>query len=216
MRHVFATFILAIFASKSNAMECPERNRFVDFGQKDLQGKLHKGGPIFRAFDADGTPLLLSEQTDCLEVDLLAKDGRALDIPVVSQVEVDMTVAKLDLLHLRLNASDDTQIDALENVRVHQERLVLPKAIKAQGADFVCMHAKGSVEISCQFAPPYKPNAPLVIYCDNETCNMPVLARSETLNVSAAWAQEQTDMEALGANISSKLQTIVRFLAPHT
>ena len=45
---------------------------------------------------------------------------------------------------------------------------------------------------------------------------MQVLARSETLNVSAAWAQEQTDMEALGANISSKLQTIVRFLAPHT
>ena len=74
-----------------------------------------------------------------------------------------MAVAKLDLLHLRLNASDDTQIDAIENVHVHQERIVLPKTIKAQVADFVRMRVKGSVEISCQFAPPYTPNAPLII-----------------------------------------------------
>ena len=151
-----------------------------------------------------------------MEVDLLAKDDRALDIPVVSQIELDMAVAKLDLLHLRLNASDDTQIDAIENVHVHQERIVLPKAIKAQVADFVCMRVKGSVEISRQLALPYTPNAPLVIYCYNEACNMQVLARSETLNLSAAWVQERTDMETLGADISSKLQTIVRFLAPHT
>ena len=151
-----------------------------------------------------------------MEVDLLAKDDRALDIPVVSQIELDMAVAKLDLHHLRLNASDDTQIDAIENVHVPQERIVLPKAIKAQVANFVCMHVKGSVEISCQFAPPYTPNAPLVIYYYKEACNMLVLARSETLNLSAAWVQERTDMETLGANISSKLQTIVRFLAPHT
>ena len=81
----------------------------------------------------------------------------------MSQIELDMAVAKLDLLHLRLNASDDTQIDAIENVHVHQERIVLPKAIKAQVADFVRMRVKGSVEISCQFAPPYTPNAPLII-----------------------------------------------------
>ena len=151
-----------------------------------------------------------------MEVDLLAKDDRALDIPVVSQIEVDMAVAKLYLFHIRFNASDCTQINAIENVHVHQERIVLPKAIKAQVADFVCMRVKGSVEISRQLALPYTPNAPLVIYCYNEACNMQVLARSEMLNLSAAWVQERTDMETLGANISSKLETIVRFLAPHT
>ncbi len=31
MRHVFATFIRAVFASKSNTMECRERYCFVDF-----------------------------------------------------------------------------------------------------------------------------------------------------------------------------------------
>jgi hypothetical protein len=200
-----------------HAASCPDVHRFVDFGFTDSDGILRRGGSIFRAFDVDNKHLLIPEDTICLEVDELAKDGRLLPVPVVASIQVDMTIATLDMQELRLRSVKDVQAVTQANLAPHQTTLAQDGSISARGSNHLCVTTPNSDTISCQFLSPYQTEAPLVIYCDADSCTMPALARDTQVIVSAIWSRgEATKLETLGLEISEKLQSLYGFLADHT
>ena len=155
---------------------------------------------------------MIPERTICRMVQEVSIDGRALPIPVVSAVDVDPAVAALDVTQLRLAAMDDAAAAAEANAGPHRETLAQTGTIATRGANFLCASAEASTPVSCQVLSPYRNNAPLVIYCDARQCEMPVLVRDDQLSVSATWRRDATDPDAVGLEITDKIQVIYDFL----
>lgn len=212
MQKILAIVLFVFSTNPAFAEACPPSYRFVDFGVQGSDGVLRRGGTIFRAFDANGTGLLLRDQSICRQVDELSKDGRALPIPVVASVNVDLAVAGLDLTALQLATQDDAFTFAEQNAGPHRDRLALPDATTVRGDTYLCASSAESGATSCQIVSPYAAIAPLVIYCDAGQCRMPVLARDEKFVVSATWPSAATGPEALAQEIIGKVQTIHAFL----
>ncbi|MGB3406744.1 MAG: hypothetical protein WBA67_04560, partial [Jannaschia sp.] len=173
---------------------------------------VRRGGTIFRAFNLDGGDLVIPDRTVCLAVEEVARDGRALPIPVVTSIDVHPDAAALDLINLRLAVSDDGITTAEASARPHRETLTQVGTTEVQGENFLCAGRPGTDALSCQILPPYPSPAPLVIYCDAQRCEMPVLLRDDHLTVSAAWRRDATGPEAVGVEISARVRSIADFL----
>ncbi len=212
MYKIITSLLVVLCASEASADSCPDRYRFVDFGLEDSDGIIRRGGTILRAFDLEGTHLLVPERTICLSVDEVARDGRGLPIPVVSSVDIDPKVTAIDLTELRLRAVKDVAAAAEANASLHHEKLAQSGTITTRGQNFLCASTNGTDDLSCQISTPYGGNVPLVIYCDAQLCEMPVMGRDEQLVGSAAWRREAADPGAAGIEISDKVQRIHDFL----
>lgn len=217
MHRLAAALLVVICASQAQAQaleqeqSCPSFYRFVDFGLKGRDGVLRRGGTIFRAFRADGIHLLRPESSTCLEVEELARDGRAHPIPVVSSIGIDAQIAGLDLTELRLAASEDMVTLAAAKAASHRENLARTDAIIARGESFLCARSSEPETVSCQMLSPHPGNFPLVVYCGAGRCTTPVMARDEQLFVTASWRHRATDIEELADEISNKLKQIHTF-----
>jgi hypothetical protein len=200
------------FATPSFAQSCPEFYRFVDFGLKESDGTVTRGGTIFRAFNAEGTPLLKPEVSICRPVENLAKDGRALFIPVVSKIGIDPIAAKLDVTQLTLTEVSDVVSAAEDNAKRHGETLAKVDTATTRGEDYICASTPATDELSCQMLSLYGGNAPLVAYCDEAQCNVPVWARDKQLAISVKWPRGAAGPASTGQEIRRKLQSIYDFL----
>lgn len=212
MYRILWAILLCLSAQGAFAETCPPSYRFVDFGREDSDGVLRRGGVIFRAFDENGTRLLLPERSICRAVEEVSKDGRALPIPVVASVGVDLAVAGLDLVDLQLVKYDDSIAEAEANAVLHRETLARPDTVTWRGDSALCVEATNTDRVSCQIVSPYVAIAPLVIYCEAGQCQMPVLARDEELAITATWDSDATSSEALAQEIMGKVQEIYDFL----
>ena len=213
MLHFSIALLLALLATQAQADVCPDRYRFVDFGTTDREGILRRGGTVIRAFDTQNTHLLKRESVTCLEVEENAVDGRALKIPVVSTIEIDTSIAKLDLLSLRIGVIDDAVAAAEQNAAPHQAALAQASITKSNS--YVCALFADTTTTSCQHVSPYLANAPLVSYCNGQTCEMPALALNDGIYITTSWAQSAQSPDALGQEISAKLSLVQAFLKPH-
>lgn len=216
MHKLIAALFLVLFAQTASAEACPDKYRFVDFGLKDSQGVLRRGGTIFRAFDTKNRHLLLRDSVICHAVEENAKDGRALKIPVVSRIEIDLSIAALGFTRLQMLASDDLTAVAESNAIPHRDTLSSADVTKVQGASYLCASSANSGVISCQVQTPYAPTVPLVIYCDAARCQMPVLGFNAKVIIDAEWKRTAIDAHTLGSEIMEKLQELQDFLKPHT
>ena len=217
MNKVIASLLLVFLASEgsfirqANAEACPPKYRFVDFGRESSDGVIRRGGTIFRAFDAGGTLLLVPEGTTCRAVEEMSKDGRLLPIPVVTGIAIDLEVAGPDVSDLRLTALADVAAAAERNAALHRDRLTQTGTITTRGTSFLCAAVPENDTVSCQLVSPYEGNAALVVYCDAQRCQMPVLVRDPQLSISAIWRRGASDPEALGPEITEKIQRIHDF-----
>jgi hypothetical protein len=216
MRTFIASLLTLLFTTQAHAGGCPDFFRFVDFGLQDQSGDIHRGGLLFRAFNSEGEHLLRSQGTDCRAVDFLAKDGRALEIPVVSRINVDPALAALDINTLHLTAVSSSFELAEANAASHRAGLTTTGAEITKGANFLCVGTKSSPDLSCQVASPYANDAALVVYCDAMQCEMPVLARDAEVSVSATWDRSSMDALQTGVNATNRIQQIYDFLALHS
>lgn len=210
MYKILATFLLVLFANAAFAESCPPNYRFVDFGRQDSDGVLRRGGTIFRAFDGNGIGLLLRDRSICRSVEELSKDGRALPIPVVSSVAVNLDVAGLEFTELQLMAVDDAIAEAEANAARHRATLAQTDAVIQRGDNYLCAATAGNDAVSCQIVSPYMAIAPLVIYCHVAQCRMAVLARDEKMIIAATWSRAVRDPAA--PDIIGKVQVIYDFL----
>ncbi|MFZ5961822.1 hypothetical protein ACOXXX_02635 [Thalassococcus sp. BH17M4-6] len=205
-------FFLIGLAVPVRAEICPPSYRFVDFGSEGPDGIIRRGGVIFRAFDAAGTRLLVEERSACRSVPEVSRDGRALPIPVVFSVEVDLAVAALDLTALRLMASLAPLEEADASARRHRDRLARADTTTLRGETYVCVSDAAAQEVSCQIVPVDGGNAALVIYCDVKACQMPSMVFDDRILVSAAWPRIALAPEELVPEISERVQEIHAFL----
>jgi hypothetical protein len=212
MRRILLSFLFAFTASHASAEACPDKYRFVDFGLEDSSGALLRGGTIFRAFLPDNTPLLIKERTVCEDVHDLGKDGRSLDIPVVSRISVNTALIDLEFLELDLTKVTDVTALATENASKHQK--AQRTAELTRGEVYVCATTRGD-STSCQLLSPFENNIPLVVYCDGTHCKMPVLAFDDKLMFSAVWPRHGTSPTDIGQDISQKLTQLRDFLSQH-
>lgn len=216
MLRTIALLVFIFCMNSANAQNCPDFYRFVDFGIKANDGLFYRGGTVFRAEGFEGQALLLSRETKCRDVRDISKDGHGNPIPVVTSINYDPGKTGIDLNELRLSRVDDTKIAAEKNADLHQQSLEYPDIVSTRGPNFLCASEKQQA-LSCQLVSPYPGYIPLVVYCDFERCKMPVLAVSETLQVSASWdigAKLSNSPEMLGTEISNKAQQIHDFLKP--
>ena len=132
--------------------------------------------------------------------------------PVVTRVTYDVAKTGLDVAELHVSYAADAESAARENADRHRQRLTRAEAIR--GPASLCSAADGT--LSCQVPSPYLGNYDLVVYCDQTTCQMPVLAVHSTIVVSASWSTEFNTPETAGAAISDKVEAIHSFLAPLT
>ena len=136
------------------AADCPAFYRFVDFGITDDNGTLYRGGPVFRAEDFDGTPLLFTPATVCEDVADLLKDGRGNPIPVVSRITYDRRETDPALGWITVSAVPDASAKAAAFVALHAESLTLPGTVPFRGETFLCAQT-GETEQSCQVVSPF-------------------------------------------------------------
>ena len=217
MYKLIAALLLSMAATQGNAASCPAFHRFVDFGFIDNEGVLRRGGSIFRAFDTNNTPLLIPEETVCLDVPELAKDGRQLPVPVVSSIRIDPEIANLDLIEFRMRRSTDVLGVAQENARAHQAAAAIPENERLQSSNYLCIGQTQAENVSCQVLSPYDANVPLVIYCNADLCRMPAFARNDHVIMSATWKRgEARDLDVTGNEISNKIKSLFDFLTDHT
>ncbi|MEP5153119.1 hypothetical protein [Planktotalea sp.] len=210
MRTKILSLLFMCCAGFASAQACPDRYRFVDFGLETNDGALIRGGTIFRAFLPDNTPLLLTEQTSCEDVQYLAKDGRQLTVPVVSTISVNTALIDIGFDTLRLSKVNNVDARANENAQKHHQS----SATATRGDTFLCKQGEDQTS-SCQMLSPFGNNITLVIYCDQSHCNMPALAFNETLMFDATWPHDTSTSETLGQDISAKLVLLHDFLTQH-
>ena len=106
------SFLLGVFlfvAGGAAAQSCPDFYRFVDFGLKGQDGIIYRGGTLLRAENTNREALLLTERTTCLDVTILAKDGRGNPVPVVSSINYDPAKTGLGLDELRVTSEQNVQ-----------------------------------------------------------------------------------------------------------
>lgn len=139
MHKIIASLLFVLFAPSASPNSCPAKYRFVDFGLEDRQGILRKGGTIFRAFNAENTRLLKRDSVICHIVEENAIDGRALKMPVVSSIEIDLAVASIDFTYLQLRVSKNITPDANANANaaLHHQTLSRVDTIKTQGDTYL-------------------------------------------------------------------------------
>lgn len=217
MRKAIVSLLLFFAAGPASAQTCPEFFRFVDFGQKDSSGVIYKGGPTLRAESLSGQPLLLLERTECTNVRDLAVDGRGNPIPVVKSVTYDPAKADVAVRELRVAIADDTKAIADQNAALHLTALQEVGSQVTRGQDFLCVSSEELSGLSCQLESPYPGGVPLVVYCDDVDCKMPVLAIDRRIFVSAARPHSGTTGPKpadIGAVISDVIQQIHSFLDP--
>ncbi len=210
-----AITMLLLGAGRASAEGCPAFFRFVDFGLEARDGSIHRGGALFRAEGFDGQALLLLEKTQCLAVAEVSKDGRLNPIPVVTDIHYDPPKAGLDVIALGVRSVTDMQALADVNATPHTASLAASGAKVTRGPDFLCVDHPGQGRASCQLASPYPGKIALVVHCDAEMCDMPLLAIDGQLAISAQWTTSLTARpEELGREISQKIQAIHGFLTP--
>ena len=169
-----------------------------------------RGGPIFRGESFEGRTLFDRAQAVCRKVANIASDGHGNPIPVVAKISYDVSRTGLELSTLDVTYTKDAALAALENARQHRQNIV--GASPVQGSASLC--ARTDQGVSCQIVSPYPGNIELVVYCDQATCRMPILAANATIAISASWAHSQNDPALAGAAIHAKVSAIHDFLEP--
>jgi hypothetical protein len=212
MYKVLSLLMFIALAQPASANDCPASYRFVDFGVEGEDGEIRRGGTIFRAFNADGTRILVLEQSICRTVTSVSIDGRALPIPVVSTVSINPSLADLDLTTLELRTANDAFLAANINAVSHRGNIGKPGAVLSRGQDYVCVGFVEVDDISCEFLSPYGNRAALVIYCNTQHCEMPALARDAQLVVSAVWRRDAAEPDAVAQEIRAKVDRVRDFL----
>lgn len=210
------TYIFS-FTSPTYAQTCPDYYRFVDFGFEDNTGTMYRGGTLLRAEGFSAEALLLEDLTKCLEVRDLAKDGHGNPIPVVESINYITEITGAELSALRVSRIKDTEAAANKNAETHLANFENTENIATKGENFVCVTPKTADMISCQLVSPYAGNISLVVYCNAETCNMPVLAINKQLMISASWKSNDAmlkDPLRAGSQSAAKAQQIHDFLKP--
>ena len=195
------------------AADCPAFFRFVDFGITDDAGNLYRGGPVFRAEDFDGTPLLATDATVCAEVIDLLKDGRGNPIPVVRKIAYDRREADPALGWIEVAAVADAFSFAEEFAGLHADRLSQESIEVVRGETSLCAVAS-AVTFSCQIVSPYANDAPVVVYCEDGACMTFGIAMTERLVIAASWPMEMQSMDGQTKDIVSRVNGIAAFLAP--
>ena len=213
---IIPTLLFVIIANHAQAESCPSFYRFVDFGLTDRDGIIRRGGPIFRAFDVSGTHLLDPKGTTCRDVDDLAKDGRALDVPIVSALKFDAETANIDFLSLGLDWKDDAVAFSKDSATVHQERLTLLDAIIDKGTNYLCVNPVQSSDISCQIVSRFEGGNAPVIYCDDFQCEMPAMIFDKQIVISANWIRSKNNGLDVIDEIFEKMQEMYDFLDKQT
>lgn len=210
-----AALLLIPLAAPAAAETCPERYRFVDFGTESRDGTLLRGGTIFRAFDPSDTPLLLPAETICLDVPDLYKDGQQLDIPVVSEIAVNMDVATIEMVELRLSKSDDPIATSDSHAAAHLDALARPGAQAIRTASSLCVTAPEDRALSCQIRSPFNVTAAPVIYCNGETCEAPAIVFNTQVLMKAVWPQPSVDAAEMGPALIDRLEALRQYLTGH-
>jgi hypothetical protein len=217
---MFRLLCLLIFAAVSaplHAQVCPDFFRFVDFGQLDRDGEIHRGGAVFRAESFEGEPLLREDGTDCLPVSDLAKDGPGNPVPVVSLIAYDPTKIGLDLEHLTVAKISNPAEAAVSDASAHLATLEQSDTVQHQGSHFLCARQLDASQMSCQIRSPFGGNQPLVVYCDKAICKMAFMVMNDDLIASATWRPERpnfADLEDAANDIDAKIRGIHAFLTP--
>lgn len=214
MLKVVASLFVIFMAAPASAQSCPDFFRFVDFGLKDRDGTVHRGGPHLRAESLEGRPLLLRELSECLPVRDMSVDGHGNPIPVVAAVTYDPAKTGIDLTALHVKSVQDTVAAAQDNAADHLTRLGRLGAQRVQQQEFLCVTFADAPETSCQLTSPYPGNVPLVVYCDRLACDAPVLAVNDQVIVQATWDRTGQDPETLGHDILTRIRQIREFLDP--
>ena len=217
MLRAFAFICFILFASQASAQNCPDFYRFVDFGLKDKSGKIYRGGTVFRAENFDGEDLLLTDNTDCISVQEISKDGHGNPIPVVKSIAYNPQKANISLEEFNILAVDDTKTTAEKNASDHIAILERNDTTTTQGENFLCAMTAKKDNLSCQLVSPYSGNIPLVIYCNTTQCKMPILAINKQLQASASWKIKQeffNNPKIVATKMANKVQQIHDFLKP--
>lgn len=217
MFRAFAFICFIVFTSQAKAENCPDFYRFVDFGLKDTDNKIYRGGTVFRAESFDGDDLLLTQHTQCITVQEISKDGHGNPIPVVKSIHYNPQKADINLEEFNVSAVQNTTITAEDNASAHKARLERDDTTTTQGSSFLCATNRQKDSLSCQLVSPYSGNIALVIYCDTAHCKMPVLAINKQLQVSASWKIEENflnDPKIAASDMAKKVQQIYDFLKP--
>ena len=175
-------------------------------------GVTYRGGTVLRAESFDGAPLLLTEQTVCRDVRDLAVDGRGNPIPVVMGVSYDPAEAGVDVAELGVALMGDSSVAADASAAAHLAKLGAVDVVLTRGDDFLCAELQG--RLSCQVQSPFENTLPVVVYCNEGLCLMPMMAINATLAVRASWSNDVADPAAIGAQASQKAQDIHDFLVP--
>lgn len=211
MRAAAATLFLALAGPALAA--CPDFYRFVDFGLVTGDGAVTRGGPVFRAEDFDGTPLLFTPGTICADVSDLARDGRGNPIPVVSKIAYDRRDADPALGWIEVTASGDAHAMARHFSGLHAERLGQADITQVTGDDYLCA-VNSIISFSCQIVSPYPNDAPVVIYCEDGECLSFAIAMTDRLAISANWPMSVQSVAWQADDIVARINGIADFLAP--
>jgi len=212
-------WLMLLWAAPANAEDCPAFFRFVDFGQKDNDGVVYRGGSILRAEGYDGSNLLELERTECLPIRDIGKDGHGNPIPVVTSIQYSPEKTKINLTELGVSSVDDTNAAAEKNAERHRAMLNQPDAKVTRGSNFLCANSKEEDSLSCQVVSPYWGNIALVVYCDASQCRMPVMAVDKQVTVNAAWPRVTNTAgndELTGSEVMEMTTKIHDFLSPLT
>jgi hypothetical protein len=212
MHRLIAILILMMAASQSVAQNCPDFYRFVDFGLIGRDGSINRGGIVLRAEGFNGDALLISTQTQCLDVRDLAKDGRGNSIPLVSQISYDPNVSTLPFNAISVAVSPDMTARAEAAAVPHRVSLADAETVQTTGPKSLCVRRSDSVNFTCQIAQPYARDAPLIVSCNGTVCEMPVLAITDALYVSASWSIN--DSMIADAEIVAHVDRLTAFLDP--
>ncbi|MCF2904745.1 hypothetical protein L0666_07080 [Octadecabacter sp. CECT 8868] len=207
----------ALTASVVAAESCPDFYRFVDFGLQDNDGILYRGGPLLRAENFAEDRLLLEEQTECLSVWPTLTDGRGNPMPVVSTIAYDPAAVDAGITELKVRTVEGTTAAATQSATAYRRRLEEPDATVTRGDTFVCVETAQTQHFACQLVSPYDTDAPLIVYCHNHSCQLPVLAMDDRIFMSARWETDVdyiNDPAAGAASMSEIVQDIYDFMSP--
>lgn len=212
-------YLLAIlvFAGPLRAQDCPDFFRFVDFGQLDRSGEIHRGGTVLRAESFEGETLLRPDGTFCLPVSDLAKDGPGNPVPVVSLIEYDPKKTGSALTSLLVARNSNPANAAALDARAHLATLDQVGTVIHQGSQFLCAHRQNASTMSCQIVSPFGGNLPLVVYCDRIFCSMAFMVMNDHLAASASWRTDHlnfAELESTALDVYAKVQSIHAFLSP--
>ncbi|MEO9651871.1 MAG: hypothetical protein ABJ360_24915 [Roseobacter sp.] len=209
-------FVLNLSAPQVVAQSCPDYFRFVDFGISGADGALQRGGPVFRVVE-DGVSLLGGSPVTCLNIPYMFTDGHSLAIPVVTDIGYAPHLVAPNLSELAVKTVyGEARGQAEQNARAHRALLNKAAIQVTRGSDFLCaaQSATTEVTVSCEIINPYDPAFPLVVYCSEQVCRMPVMAIDGTLKIAARWRNLETiDGAAIGPSISEMVTQIHAFTA---